>query len=309
MTVTIDDLQAIADRLSDALDVYDRFVEEWLYERGSVPSDVEASLADRSEAPFESQRQLAVALAAAVTEVYHEAREAEATYVQRARERGRRDWSSVVAETAPVRQTARRVHTTGYVSDPETGEHGYQVPEELCPARRVSMNAGSSSVVYEDRVAQYRALADRFGFAPDVVYHPGSGHDVSPSAAFSGSQVHYVDVDAAAMGDLRRAGYRAHGADATGYELANGADVIVFRNAGLVEEAIVSSNLRSGGWVIANDHLESARHLTHLEWLDLVGVVPDEWSGESPTVQTGDHTDSLYRDGSPLDCYVFRGNG
>jgi hypothetical protein len=323
MTVTVEDLRATAERLVDALDAYDRLVEGWPYESTAVPAGVREYLEDREEGACGSAASPATELAVAVEASYHEAREAEAAYVEQARKREDFDWSAVVAATEPVRDAARQVHVAGYGVDPETGEAGYLLPADHCLARRVSMNPGSTPVTYADRVAQYRAVADRFKISPDVVYHPGSGHDVSPSAAFPESRVVYVDVDEAAMDDLSRAGYEAVGADATGYELAAGADVVVFRNAGLVEEAVVDANLRSGGWVLANDHLESARHLARLDALELVGVVPDDWTGKSPPVDAGRldgylsrlerpadaPPDSSPAKGSPLDLYVFRDDG
>lgn len=308
MAPTVDDLHDEADRLLDALAVYDRFVDGWPYEHDSIPSEVEVYLTRRNEDVSDSAMEAGVALASAVEESYHEVREAQATYVQRARKRGRRDWSQIVAETEPVQEATQRVHEAGYGADPETGERGYLLPAELCPARRVSMNAGSSAVVYDGRVDQYRAVADQFDLSPEVVYYPGAGHDVSPSRAFPESRVVYADVDEVAMAELEQAGYEAVGADATGYELADGADIIVFRNAGLFEEAIVEANLRSGGLVFANDHLESACHLSRLASLELVGVVPDEWTGDSPPVETvaADGSRSRIESGSPLDLYVFR---
>ncbi|MFB6084858.1 MAG: hypothetical protein ABEJ94_11515 [Halorientalis sp.] len=318
--MTRDDLQAAAERLLDALDAYDRFVDGCLDESATMQSGVREYFTDSDVIDFVADRSPEEVLADAIVDLYYEAREAEGAYVQQAREWGRSDWTTVVAETEPVREAARRVHTAGYGIDSKTGQKDYLLPKELCPARRVSMNDGSSPITYDDRVAQYRAVADQFDLSPEVVYHPGSGHDVSPSAAFPESRVVYVDVDEAAMDDLTDAGYEAVSADATGYELTDGADVIVFRNAGLVEEAVVAANLRRGGWVLANDHLESARHLARLDSLDLVGVVPNDWSGESLSVDTADldgylsategTDDSLssppLAKGTPLDLYVFR---
>jgi len=127
---------------------------------------------------------------------------------------------------------------------------------------------------------------------------------VSLSAAFPDSRVAHVDVDAAAMDDLDRAGYEAHAADAAGFEVDGGADLLVFRNAGLFEEAIVARTLRPGGWVLANDHLGSAGHLSRLDRLGLVGTVPDEWAGETPPVETA--IPAVERR-SPLALSVFRG--
>jgi hypothetical protein len=124
------------------------------------------------------------------------------------------------------------------------------------------------------------------------------------------------------MADLDRAGYEAVSTDAAAYEVEREADVIIFRNAGMLEEPIVEANLRTGGWVLANDHLESATHLLNVDSLELVGVVPDAWTGSGPTVDTQDLDAYLspveteratgspesrlpFKKGSPLDLYVF----
>lgn len=311
MTVTVGDLRDAADRLLDALDVYDRFVDGWPYEHEPVPAAVEAYAREYGEGDggVESPTATGRALTAVVETAYRRARDAEDAFVQRARTQGRTDWAGVAAETAPTREATLRARTAGYGVDPETGDPGYLLPASLCPTSHRSMNAGSAPVAYDARVAQYRAVAERFALAPDVVYHPGSGHDVSLSEAFPSSRVVYADVDPVAVADLRGAGYEAVCADAASYDPAGGADVVVFRNAGLLEEAVVDATLRPGGWVVANDHLESARHVSRLDALDLVGVVPDEWSADAPPVREVEDASAPRRwsDGwSPLDLYVFR---
>jgi hypothetical protein len=310
MAVRVEDLRTVANQLLAAVDVYDQFVEGRPDEGGPLPDDIERFLEELDGSDSVPETEPGVALAAVVEERYYEAREVQAEYIEQAREQGRSDWSQIVEETEPVRTATRRVHTAGYGTIPEADEPDYLLSRERCPARRVSMNAGSSPVVFEDRVAQYRAIANHFDLSPELVYHPGPGHDVSPSEAFQDSRVVYVDIDEAAMTELNRAGYEAVGADATAYELAEPADVMVFRNAGLVEEAIVEANLRAGGWVLANDHLESATHMAKLDSLELVGVVPDDWLGDSPPVRTTDlgsyFSHSVDGEGTPLDLYVFR---
>lgn len=288
MVVTTHNLRSKADQLLDALDVYDQFVKGWPYEPGEVPDRIEGYLAELDSDTSGPGSSPEITFATKVKRLYYEACEAEAAYLQQARERGQPEWSQIVTEVEPVRKAARGVHTAGYEIDSETDELDYRLPRELCPAHLVSMNGGSSPIIYEDRVSQYQAVADCFSLSPEIVYHPGSGHDVSPSETFTESRVVYADIDEAAMTHLKRAGYEAVGTDAAGYELERGADVIVFRNAGLMEEAIVAANLRPGGWVLANDHLESARHLTQVDSLELVGVVPDTWAGDSPAVDTSD---------------------
>lgn len=296
MSAIPETLETKAAQLREALACYARVLENDLAEvdRTDLPPAVEQSLANLTETAVDPSTPPATALATALKELYMDARRLEATYVEEARSQKQTDWDRVVAETAPIRNAAQRVHTAG--------DDRPDLPEQMCPAALVSMNAGSSPVTFSDRVAQYEAVAAHFEVAPDVVYHPGSGHDVSPSAAFPRSRVVYADVDAAAMADLDSAGYEAVATDATAHELETGADVIIFRNAGLVEEAIVERNLRPDGWVLANNHLESAEHVAAVEGLELVGVVPDDPDGDW-TVET---TELSVEQGAALDTYVFK---
>lgn len=319
MTTTVSDLLSAAERLRNALADYESFLNGWRGASETLSNDDHATPAERDTTMQEVTQESGAEIANDVLDRYHVASDAVARYVQRARDQTDSDWSEVVAATEPVRKATLAVHAAGYGTHPETGERDYLLPAELCPARRLSMNAGSSPVTFADRTAQYRAVANRFGIDADVVYHPGSGHDVSPSVAFPEAGVTYVDADVAAMGDLEAAGYAARWGDATDYSVAGGADVIILRNAGLVEEAIVERNLRAGGWVLANDHLESAHHVAGMDRIELVGVVPDDWPGVTPRIETTD-LDSPYneregkvaaqagptdRTGSPLDLHVF----
>ncbi|WP_226042926.1 hypothetical protein [Natrinema sp. DC36] len=320
MTTTVSDLRLAAERLRNALADYESFLNGWQDANEPPSNDDYATPAERDTTMQEVTQESGAELANDVLDRYHVASDAVARYVQRVRGRTHSDWSEVVAATEPVRKATLAVHAAGYGTHPETGERDYLLPAELCPARRMSMNAGSWPVTFADRISQYRAVANRFGIEADVVYYPGSGHDVSPSVAFPEAEVTYVDVDVAAMDDLAAAGYAARWGDATNYSVAGGTDVIILRNSGLVEEAIVERNLRAGGWVLANDHLESAHHVAGMDRVELVGVVPDDWLGDTPRIETTD-LDPPYnerggkvsaqsgptdRTGSPLDLHVFR---
>jgi len=320
MTTTVSDLRLAAERLRKALAEYESFLSGWQDASEPLSNDDHATPVEPDATMQEVTQESGVAITNDVLERYHTASDAVTGYVQQARDQTDSDWSEVVAATEPVRKAILAVHAAGYGTLPKTGERDYLLPAELCPARRVSMSAGTLPVTFTDRIAQYRAVANRFGIDADVVYHPGSGHDVSPSVAFPEAEVTYVDVDVAAMYDLGTAGYAARWADATAYTVGGGADVIILRNAGLIEEAIVERNLRAGGWVLANDHLESARHVAGMDRIELVGVVPDDWPGDIPRIETTDlDTSHIEREGemspqfgptdwagSPLDLYVFR---
>ncbi|WP_436900805.1 hypothetical protein [Halovenus halobia] len=320
MTVT---LEIWAERLDNALDIYTRLVEEELAnaDYAELSEESKQYLDECCEHRLDSATRPGEVLAARINELYLEAREKEAVYIGQAREQEQTDWGNIVTETASIREAARRVHTAGFEVGPDHDNSGYVLPEEMCPASLVSMNAGSAPFTVDDRVTQYEAFARHFDVTSAVVYYPGSGHDVSPSAAFPGSRVVYADVDAAAMDDLDKAGYETVWADATAHELETGADIILFQNAGLMEEPIVTRNLREGGWVLANNHLESAEHVAALEAVELVGVIPDEnrriintsnldgylsrISTEPESAVDPDSQPPLTK-GSSLDTYVFR---
>jgi hypothetical protein len=329
MSVTTDDLEARAEQLRDALDIYARLAEDDRAgaELAALPEEIGQHLRKCCGEELDSATPPGVALATEIKELYLAARQLEATYVEQARNQERTDWERVVAETASIRKAAQRVHAAGFEDGADPGESEYALSEEMCPAALVSMNAGSSPVTFEDRVARYEAFASHFDVSPEVVYYPGSGHDVSLSAAFPESRVVYADVDAAAMVDLDHAGYETVRTDATAHELETEADVLVFQNAGLLEEPIVRRNLRADGWVLANDHLESAEHVAALETVNLVGVIPENPVGDGWTVDTSNldaylsrtesetesadtpNAQSPLRKGTPLDTYVFRSSG
>ncbi|WP_336328635.1 hypothetical protein [Halovenus sp. HT40] len=326
MPVTAGTLETWAERLDNALDIYARIVEEELAdaEYAELSEESKRYIAECCENELDSATRPGVVLAAKINELYLEARKQEAMYIEQAREQGQTDWGSVVTETASIREAARRVHTAGFEAGPDHDESGYVLPEEMCPASLVSMNAGSAPFTVDDRVTQYEAFARHFDVTPEVVYYPGAGQDVSPSAAFPESRVVYADVDAAAMDELDKAGYETVSADATAHELETGADVILFQNAGLMEESIVERNLREGGWVLANNHLESAEHVDALETVELVGVIPDENRRAVNTLNLDGYLSRIDTEpesavdpdsqlpltkGSSLDTYVFRAKG
>jgi hypothetical protein len=323
MTVTAETLEIWAERVDNALDIYTRIVEEELADADYAELSKESKqyFEKCCENKLDSATLPGEALAAKIKELYLEARKKEAMYIEQAREQEQTDWGSLVTETASIREATRRVHAAGFEANPDHDNSGYVLPEEMCPASLVSMNAGSTPFTVDDRVTQYETFARYFDVTPEVVYYPGSGHDVSPSAAFPESCVIYADVDAAAMNDLDKAGYETVWADATAHELETGADVILFQNAGLMEEPIVERNLRGSGWVLANNHLESAEHVATLETVELVGVIPDEnrltvntsnLDGYLSRLDTGPESpvdpdaQQPFTKGASLDTYVFR---
>jgi hypothetical protein len=286
MDVRPTDLDAAADRLLDALDVYERFAAAWIEDERHPPRGVAGvadDVADGDIDPRDAAQPMHAtgrAVATAVRDRYLEARELEATYRDEVRQRC--GWRAIVANTRAVRGAAREVHAAGYSDEAS----GYRLPRQLCPGYLVSMNASERPATFDHRVAQYEAVAAVFGLEPTVVYYPAAGHDVSPSSAFPDGRVVYADVDDAAMADLRRADHEAVAVDATEHELAGGADLVVLRNPGMMEEPVVAANLRPGGYALVDDHLDSATHLAGLDWLELVGVVPDVDDGAQPTVVT-----------------------
>jgi len=90
-----------------------------------------------------------------------------------------------------------------------------------------------------------------------------------------------------------------------------------------MEEPIVETNLRAGGWVLANDHLESARHQHGWTRSNSLGSFPIPGRG-FPDGQYGgfgrvslparpgaedwkqESDEPPLEKGTPLDVYVFR---
>jgi len=190
MDVSSMDLDAAADQLRDALDVYERFATAWITVARHPPRDIAGFADDVDDGEIdprnatEPMRATGRAIATAVRDRYRDARELEATYRHEARDRC--GWRAIVANTRKLRRAAREVHAAGY---DEEEASDYRLPRALCPGHLVSMNAGDRPVTFDHRVAQYEAVAEQFGLDPATVYYPAAGHDVSPSTAFPDSRV------------------------------------------------------------------------------------------------------------------------
>src|SRR3989338_2943770 len=65
-----------------------------------------------------------------------------------------------------------------------------------------------------DLVAKYKLFQQATGANVNVVYHPCSATDISPSAAFPNSRVIYVEKDEDSVNALTKAGYEVHHASA-----------------------------------------------------------------------------------------------
>ncbi|MGH7141160.1 MAG: hypothetical protein ACREGH_00805 [Minisyncoccia bacterium] len=122
-----------------------------------------------------------------------------------------------------------------------------------------------------ERVAMYALFDEEVQPKKDVVYHPGSGHDISPSAAFPGSKVIYVDSDAKSMEAIQQKGYEAHAASALEFD-PGPVDILILMNPEFSPE-VPSSHVIDGGYVLANNHKLSATDLHNDPKYFLQGVI------------------------------------
>lgn len=90
-----------------------------------------------------------------------------------------------------------------------------KIPLAPLPNRNESSLKERKALVNERLVAQYKLFATAVTGNREVIYHPCSAEDMSPSAAFPDSRVIYVDMDEQAIKALQVAGQEAYHASAT----------------------------------------------------------------------------------------------
>lgn len=123
----------------------------------------------------------------------------------------------------------------------------------------------------EDLVAKYRLFQQVTGANVNIVYHPCSATDNSPSAAFPNSRVIYADLDEKAVEALKKAGCEAYRKSALEYDPGD-VNVLILLNPQIAPD-IPSQHVVLGGYTICNDYHGTASHLRkNPEW-ELKGVI------------------------------------
>lgn len=122
-----------------------------------------------------------------------------------------------------------------------------------------------------DLIAKYRLFQETTGALADVVYHPCSATDNSPSIAFPKSRVIYVEQDPIAVEVLQRAGLEAHNASAEEYD-PGAVDVLIMLNP-VISPDFPSQFVVPNGHVVCNDYHGTATSLRDDDAYELQGVI------------------------------------
>jgi hypothetical protein len=130
---------------------------------------------------------------------------------------------------------------------------------------------------HPDLVEKYSVFRDRIHPKADVIYHPCSANDVSPSAVFPDSHVIYADLAEGAMEALAEAGYDAHTADVREFDPGK-VDILFLLNPAVSPE-VPSSHVAEGGFVVANDYHRTADWLHASGDYELKAIIKKEQGG------------------------------
>ncbi len=109
---------------------------------------------------------------------------------------------------------------------------------------------------HEKVVAQYQLFQAATNAKTDIVYHPCSGADMSPSIAFPKSRIVYVELDPLCVAALKKKGCTAIEASALTYN-PGPIDVLILVNP-YVKPDFPSQWVIPGGYVLCNDHHQTA---------------------------------------------------
>jgi hypothetical protein len=120
-------------------------------------------------------------------------------------------------------------------------------------------------------VAKYSLFKEKVHPKTDVVYHPSSANDISPSVAFPDSRVVYVDIDDESMEAARKKGLEAHTASALEFN-PGAVDVLIMLNPAISPD-IPSSHVVQGGYILCNDYHGTASDLRKNDEYALVAMI------------------------------------
>ena len=141
--VNYDKMERKAHQLLDAVDVYQRFEDEELYNQEELPSEVEGYVRELDEESLEEGISPGIILANEIKDMTMDLEQVVAQYTDQHRPaNGQKDWQELMDETKEARTATRRAYEAGYDSSklsPETDsvEEGYTVPKEMSVARLI----------------------------------------------------------------------------------------------------------------------------------------------------------------------------
>lgn len=144
-------------------------------------------------------------------------------------------------------------------------------PENQPPSPEVQAAREIKAEPHPDLVAKYQLFDRAVKPSRNVVYHPCGANDVSPSVAFPGSRVAYVELDEKAVKALQKEGFEAHHTSALEFNPGD-VDVLIMLNPQIAPD-IPASHIRVGGYALVNDYHATATILRRNSDFQLKGLI------------------------------------
>lgn len=136
-SVSLGEMERKADELNDAVDIYERFVDEELYDQEELPSEVEGYMRELDEEALEEGISPGIVLANNITEMTLDLSRDVNHYVEEHGPQGQgRDMGEIMDELEKANAATRRPWRKGYDASELSGENNdvedaYTVPEEM----------------------------------------------------------------------------------------------------------------------------------------------------------------------------------
>lgn len=137
--LTYDELEKKAHQLLDAVDIYERFEDEDLYNQQEIPSEVEGYIRELDEEALEEGTSPGIILANEIKEMYFNLDKMVARYREQHRLNEGKDLKELADETREARTATRRASEAGYeyAREGDDNQERYTVPEEMSLARLI----------------------------------------------------------------------------------------------------------------------------------------------------------------------------
>lgn len=133
-------------------------------------------------------------------------------------------------------------------------------------------NTEYEAVTDELLVKQLRLVKKRLNPDDSIVYYPCPGTDISPSVAFPGSRVIYVDTDPKAVHVLSAKGFEVYKESALEYNLETKASILVLINPS-IEPELPSQQLAVNGLLLCNDYHGTASKIVKDSSFEPLGYI------------------------------------
>lgn len=145
------------------------------------------------------------------------------------------------------------------------------IPKDQPPTPEVKSLKELKAEPHPALVAKYKLFDEKVHPKKDVVYHPCSANDCSPSEAFPDSRVVYVEMDEQSIKALQKKGFEAHHASALDYNPGS-VDILIMLNP-QISPTIPASHVVDGGYVICNNYHATATTMRENPDFQLRGLI------------------------------------